>query len=58
MRFTVELLLANEIIPKDKNRIILSLIKHNFSSYDKDYYSELYETNKIITFIYIWNCKF
>lgn len=63
MRFNVELFLDNEIIPKDKNRIILSLIKHNFSSYDKDYYSELYEEtlNKMKSFtfaLYMGNCKF
>lgn len=63
MRFNVELLLENEIIPKDKNRIIISLLKHNFSSYDKDYYSELYETTpnkmKSYTFaLYMGNCKF
>lgn len=63
MRFNVELLLENEIIPKDKNRIILSLIKHNFSSYDKEYYSQLYEEtpNKMKSFtfaLYMGNCKF
>jgi CRISPR-associated endoribonuclease Cas6 len=63
MRFNVELLLNNDIIPKDKNRIIISLLKHNFSSYDKEYYSKLYEKtpNKIKNFtfsIYMGNCKF
>ncbi len=63
MRFNVELLLENETIPKDKNRIILSLIKHNFNSYDKDYYSKLYEEipNKMKSFtfaLYMGNCKF
>ena len=63
MRFNVELLLNNEVIPKDKNRIILSLMKHNFSSYDKSYFSELYEEipNKIKSFtfaLYMGNCKF
>lgn len=62
MRFNVELLLDNEIISKDKNRVILSLIKHNLSSYDKDYYSELYEKIpkiKNFTFaLYMGNCKF
>lgn len=63
MRFNVELLLDNEIIPKDKNRIILSLMKHNFNSYDKNYFSELYEEipnkSKSFTFaLYMGNCKF
>ncbi|MGI6588103.1 MAG: CRISPR-associated endoribonuclease Cas6 [Peptococcia bacterium] len=62
MRFNVELLLGNEIIPKDKNRVILSLIKHNFNSYDKDYYLELYGgTPKIKSFtfaLYMGSCKF
>lgn len=63
MRFAVELLLNNEVIPKDKNRIILSLMKYNFSSYDKDYYSELYEKtpNKMKNFtfaLYMKDCKF
>lgn len=63
MRFNVELLLDHEIIPKDKNRVILSLIKHSFSSYDKDYYIELYKAtpNKIKSFtfaLYMENCRF
>ena len=63
MRFNVELLLENEIIPKDKNRIILSLMKHNFNSYDKDYFAELYKEtpNKMKNFtfaLYMGNCKF
>ena len=63
MRFNVELLLDNEVIPRDKNRIIISLLKHNFSSYDKDYYLELYEETpnnmKSFTFaLYMGNCKF
>lgn len=63
MRFNVELLLDNEVISKDKNRIILSLLKHTFESYDKDYYLELYETmeNKMKSFtfaLYMGNCKF
>lgn len=38
MRFNVELLLENEIIPKDKNRVFLSFLKHNYSSYDNEYF--------------------
>ncbi len=63
MRFNVGLLLDNEIVPKDKNRIIVSLIKHNFSSYDKNYYSELYKKtiNKVKNFtfaLFMGNCRF
>ncbi len=63
MRFNVELLLDQESIPKDKNRIILSLLKYNFSSYDKEYYSEIYEEGKNrtkdFTFsLYMRNCTF
>lgn len=63
MRFSVEILLDNERIPKDKNRIILSLIKHHFNSYDEDYYKELYEEsqNKMKSFtfaLYMGNCEF
>ncbi len=63
MRFNVELVLDNAIIPKDKNRVVLSFIKHNFSSYDKDYYAELYEEtpNKMKSFtfaLYMGKCKF
>lgn len=63
MRFNVELILENENIPKDKNRIILSLLKHIYESYDKDYYKSLYEDEKSkiknFTFsLYMPSCKF
>lgn len=63
MRFNVELLLENETIPKDKNRIIISLLKHSFSSYDKDYYNRQYKEkknkSKSFTFsLYMGSCKF
>src|SRR5690554_6777785 len=63
MRFNVELLLDYETIPKDKNRIIISLFKHNFGSYSKDFYLEMYEDNpyktKHFTFsLYMGSCKF
>lgn len=63
MRFTVELLLENETILKDKNRIILSILKNCYSSYSKEYYQNLYENNankiKNFTFsLYMGNCKF
>ena len=63
MRFNVELALSNENIPKDKNRIILSLLKHIYESYDKEYYRSLYEDEenkkKPFTFsIYMPNCTF
>lgn len=63
MRFSVELLLDNEKIPKDKNRMILSLLKHSYMSYDQNYYYELYEKmqNKMKSFtfsMYMGNCEF
>lgn len=63
MRFQVQLLIENDMIPKDKNRIILSILKHCFSSYNKDYYNSLYESNKntIKEFTFSLNlgdCKF
>ncbi|AFS77692.1 CRISPR-associated endoribonuclease Cas6 [Gottschalkia acidurici 9a] len=63
MRFAVELLLENDRVPKDKNRIILSILKNNFNSYNKEYYESLYEkTNnniKDFTFsLYMGQCQF
>lgn len=63
LRFNVELLLKNESFPKDKNRVILSLLKHNFNSYNEDYYLKLYKetpTNtKDFTFsLFMKDCKF
>ncbi|MBC8591059.1 CRISPR-associated endoribonuclease Cas6 [Wansuia hejianensis] len=63
MRFNVELLLEKENISKDKNRMILSLLKHIYESYDKEYYKSLYEKKqnkrKEFTFsLYMPNCKF
>lgn len=63
MRFSVELLLENDKIPKDKNRMILSILKSCFSSYSKEYYESLYKENenktKDFTFsLYMGKCKF
>lgn len=63
MRFNAVLTLSNENIPKDKNRVILSYLKHIYESYDKDYYKSLYEDEenkkKQFTFsLYMPNCKF
>ncbi|MPW24505.1 CRISPR-associated endoribonuclease Cas6 [Alkalibaculum sp. M08DMB] len=63
MRFSTELLLDNELLPKDKNRIIISVLKTCFSSYNKDYFENLYEINpnltKDFTFsLYLGQCKF
>jgi CRISPR-associated endoribonuclease Cas6 len=46
MRFRVKFNLSNEIIPKDKNRVILSFLKTAYSKYDMDYYKSLYEENQ------------
>lgn len=63
MRFSVELLLENEHISKDKNRIMLSFLKHTYENYDKEYYKSLYEEGrckrKSFTFsVYMPNCRF
>lgn len=63
MRYNVELILSNENIPKDKNRIIISFLKHIYESYDKAYYASLYENeinkSKSFTFsLYMPNCEF
>jgi len=63
VRFSVELLLENDRIPKDKNRIILSIMKSYFSSYSEQYYEKLYEVrqNRIKDFTFsldMGNCKF
>lgn len=63
MRFSVEIILENEAIPKDKNRIILSILKSCYSSYSQKYYKSLYEDNankvKNFTFsLYMGKCKF
>lgn len=63
MRFSVEFLLESEFIPKDKNRIILSILKNVFNSYNSKYYQKLYKNtpNKIKNFtfsLYLGNCRF
>lgn len=63
MRFSLEILLKDDRIVKDKNRIFISMIKHSLESYDEDYYRSLYEkeANKIKSFtfsIYMGNCIF
>ncbi|MTI48953.1 MAG: CRISPR-associated endoribonuclease Cas6 [Firmicutes bacterium] len=63
MRFGVELLLEENKIPKDKNRIFLSLLKNCFKSYSEKYYEQLYKEaenkTKEFTFsLYMGNCKF
>lgn len=63
MRFNVELLLNNERFPKDKNRIILSFLKHVYKLHNKDYYESLYEDEqnkrKSFTFsLYMPQCTF
>ena len=63
MRYNVGLNLEKENIPKDKNRIILSFLKHIYESYDKEYYKSLFEEvenkRKSYTFsLYMPNCRF
>lgn len=59
----MELSLKEDKIPKDKNRIFISLLKNNFSRYDENYFSNTYEKepNKMKDFtfsIYMGQCKF
>ena len=42
MRLSLELELESEKFPKDKNRVILSIIKKALEDHDNDYYSRLY----------------
>ncbi|OLS03602.1 CRISPR-associated endoribonuclease Cas6 [Tissierella creatinophila] len=63
MRFSLEILLEEDRIIKDKNRMFISLIKHSLESYDKEYYESLYgkEPNKVKSFtfsLYMGNCIF
>ena len=63
MRFGVEISLENEKLNKDKNRMILSLLKYCYSSYNQNYFNDLYKKNpvkrKSFTFsIYMGECKF
>ncbi len=44
MRFSVELSLENDTITKDKNRIIISMLKNCFETYSPYYFEELYGT--------------
>ncbi len=63
MRYRVEIKLDNDTIPKDKNKMILYLLKHCFSKYNEEFYKKLYEDNltnkKDFTFsLFMNNCKF
>ena len=42
MRLSLEIELENEKFPKDKNRVILSILKKALEDYDKEYYDKLY----------------
>lgn len=63
MRFRVDLQLEKDLIPKDKNRIILSIIKKCFKSCSVTYFNDLYEKelnkSKNFTFsLYMGKCEF
>lgn len=63
MRIQVDLWVERDEIPKDKNRIILSLLKTVLKDYDEDYYQKIYREGgakrKKFTFaLYMPNCKF
>ena len=44
MRFRITIGINKNEIPKDKNRIIISLIKHQLSQFDTELFSTLYVT--------------
>lgn len=63
MRYGVMISLDKDEIPKDKNRMILSYIKHHLNALDNDFFESLYadgETNrKDFTFsLYMGDCEF
>ncbi len=63
MRFNIELLLQNEMIPKDKNRLVLSMLKSFYGTYSQEYFKTLYkdEPNKVKDFtfsLYLKECRF
>lgn len=63
MRFTVDLELTKNELPKDKNRIFISLLKYIFENYDREEYLRLYEPygnkQKDYTFsVYLPGAKF
>ncbi|MDR1702921.1 MAG: hypothetical protein LBR56_09095, partial [Sporomusaceae bacterium] len=63
MRFCIELILENNVIEKDKNRLFISLLKKAFFDFDKSFFQDIYESNKTLrkdfTFAaYLGKCKF
>ena len=63
MRFRITIGINKNEIPKDKNRIIISLIKHQLSQFDTELFSTLYQTGeakeKDFCFaLYMGNCVF
>lgn len=63
MRFRVEISLNQDRIPKDKNRLIMSLMKHCFEKESSDYFQQLYQggENKVKPFtfsLYLGDCLF
>lgn len=63
LRFGVEISSENEKICKDKNKIMLSLLKSCYNSYNQEYFNKLYKEipnkRKSFTFsLYMGDCKF
>lgn len=63
MRFAIELEFSKDLIQKDKNRLIISLLKKAFLNFNEDFYNRIYEEDKTLrkdfTFaIYLGNCEF
>lgn len=63
MRFTVMVQLEKPEIPKDKNRLLLSLVKHWLERDNPEVYQQLYGSRESIRkdftcSVYLGNCKF
>lgn len=63
MRFKTTISINKNNIPKDKNRIIISLIKHQLSQFDTELFNALYQTGKtegkdFCFALYMDNCIF
>lgn len=63
MRFQIDIESSSSIIPKDKNRMVLFIIKHCLDAYDSDFFQYVFKDhdtkNKNFTFaMYLKNAKF
>lgn len=63
MRFKIEVIIDNDRINKDKNKLIMSLLKRSLETSSKELYQKLYDDKKTLTkdfafSMYMPNCKF